>query len=159
VVAQVSAEFGELTGRSHGLVEGYRLEDADYVTVAMGSTVGTIKTAVDLMRDQGVRAGLLKIRCFRPFPAVAVAQALAGKKAIAVLDRSLSFGAQVNPLYLEVIASLYTNGFAPKAVNYAYGLGGRDTIPAQICEIYQELSRIDSEGITGPILRYLAVRD
>jgi pyruvate ferredoxin oxidoreductase alpha subunit len=159
VVAQVSTEFGELTGRSHGLVEGYRLEDADYVTVAMGSTVGTVKTAVDLMRDQGVRAGLLKIRCFRPFPAAAVAQALAGKKAIAVLDRSLSFGAQVNPLYLEIIASLYTHGFAPKAVNYAYGLGGRDTIPAQICEIYQELIRIDSEGITGPILRYLAVRD
>ena len=159
VVAQVGGEFGELTGRSHGLVEGYRLEDADYVTVALGSTVGTIKTAVDLLRDQGVRAGLLKIRCFRPFPAAAVAQALASKKAIAVLDRSLSFGAQVNPLYLEVIASLYTHGFAPKAVNYAYGMGGRDTVPAQICEIYQELIRIDSEGITGPILRYLAVRD
>jgi pyruvate ferredoxin oxidoreductase alpha subunit len=88
-----------------------------------------------------------------------VAQALASKKAIAVLDRSLSFGAQVNPLYLEVIASLYTHGFAPKAVNYAYGMGGRDTVPAQICEIYKELIRIDSEGITGPILRYLAVRD
>ncbi|GAF95577.1 unnamed protein product, partial [marine sediment metagenome] len=83
----------------------------------------------------------------------------ANKKAIAVLDRSLSFGAQVNPLYLEVIAALSTQGCAPKLVNYVYGLGGRDTVPAQICEIYQELIRIDSEGITGSILRYVAVRD
>ena len=159
VVAQVGKEYGELTGRYHGLIEGYRLEDADYVTVALGSTVGTIKTAIDGLRDDGIKAGLLKVRCFRPFPAAAVAQALASKKAIAVLDRSLSFGAQVNPLYLEIVAALYTHGYSPKLVNYVYGLGGRDTVPAQICEIYKDLIRIDSEGITGSILRYLAVRD
>jgi pyruvate ferredoxin oxidoreductase alpha subunit len=159
VVAQVAEEYGELTGRYHPLIEGYRLDDADFVTVMLGSTVGTAKCAVDLMREQGVKAGLLKIRCFRPFPAAAVAEALANRKAIAVLDRSLSFGAQINPLCLEVIAALYSYGFAPKLINYVYGLGGRDTVPAQICEIYQELVRIDSEGVTEPILRYLAVRD
>jgi len=159
VVAQVGKEYGELTGRYHGLIEGYCLEDADYVTVALGSTVGTIKTAIDGLRDDGIKAGLLKVRCFRPFPAAAVAQSLANKKVIAVLDRSLSFGAQVNPLYLEIVAALYTHGYSPKLVNYVYGLGGRDTVPAQICEIYQELVRIDKEGVTGPPLRYLAVRD
>jgi len=159
VVAQVADEYGELTGRYHPLIEGYCLGDADFVTVMLGSTVGTAKCAVDLMREQGVKAGLLKIRCFRPFPAAAVVEALADRKAIAVLDRSLSFGAQINPLCLEVIAALYSYGFAPKVVNYVYGLGGRDTGPAQICEIYEELARIDREGVTGPILRYLAVRD
>ena len=159
VVAQVAEEYGELTGRYHPLIEGYRLDDADFVTVMLGSTVGTAKCAVDLMREQGVKAGLLKIRCFRPFPAAAVTEALADRKAIAVLDRSLSFGAQINPLCLEVIGALYSYGFAPKLINYVYGLGGRDTVPAQICEIYRELVRIDSEGVTGPILRYLAVRD
>ena len=159
VVAQVAEEYGDLTGRYHSLIEGYRLDDADFVTVMLGSTVGTAKCAVDLMRDQGVKAGLLKIRCFRPFPAAAVAEALADRKAIAVLDRSLSFGAQINPLCLEVIGALYSHGFAPKLINYVYGLGGRDTVPAQICEIYQELVRIDREGVTGSVLRYLAVRD
>jgi pyruvate ferredoxin oxidoreductase alpha subunit len=159
VVAQVAEEYGDLSGRYHPLIEGYRLDDADFVTVMLGSTVGTAKCAVDLMREQGVKAGLLKIRCFRPFPAVAVAEALADRKAIAVLDRSLSFGAQINPLCLEVIGALYSHGFAPKLINYVYGLGGRDTVPAQICEIYRELVRIDREGVTGPVLRYLAVRD
>jgi pyruvate ferredoxin oxidoreductase alpha subunit len=159
VVAQVAEEYGQLTGRHHGLIEGYRLDDADFVIVALGSTVGTVKTAVDQMRDGGVNAGLLKVRCFRPFPAPEVAQTLGNKKAIAVLDRSLSFGAQTNPLCLEVVAALFTNGYAPKLVNYVYGLGGRDTVPAQICDIYRELVRIDKEGVVGPHLRYLAVRE
>jgi pyruvate ferredoxin oxidoreductase alpha subunit len=159
VVAQVAEEYGDLTGRYHSLIEGYRLDDADFITVMLGSTVGTAKTAVDLMREQGIKAGMLKIRCFRPFPAEAVAEALADRKAIAVLDRSLSFGAQINPLCLEVIAALHSHGLAPTIINYVYGLGGRDTVPAQICEIYQELVSIERDSVTGPLLRYLAVRD
>lgn len=159
VVPLIGEEYGKLTGRYYGLIDGYRLEDAEFATVVLGSTVGTTKTVVDGLRDQGVKAGLLKIRCFRPFPAAAVAQALGDKKAIAVLDRSLSFGAQGNPLSLEVITALFTHGFAPKVVNYVYGLGGRDTVPAQIYQVYQELIRIDREGVTGPTLRYLGVRD
>jgi len=159
VVLQIAEEYGRLSGRPHGLIEGYRLDDADFVIVALGSTVGTVKTAVDQMRDEGVKAGLLKIRCFRPFPAPEVAEALGDRKAIAVLDRSLSFGAQVNPVCFEVVAALFTHGHSPKLVNYVYGLGGRDTIPAQICDIYRELVRIDKEGATGPTLRYLAVRE
>ena len=98
VVLQVAEEYGRLSGRPHGLIEGYQLDDADFAIVALGSTVGTVKTAVDQMRDQGVKAGMLKIRCFRPFPAPEVDEALRDRKSIAVLDRSLSFGAQVNPV-------------------------------------------------------------
>jgi len=159
VVPLIGEEYGKLTGRYYGLIDGYRLEDAEFATVVLGSTAGTIRTVVDELRDQGVKAGLLTIRCFRPFPAAAVAQALGDKKAIAVLDRSLSFGAQGNPLFLEVVTALFTHGFSPKVVNYVYGLGGRDTVPTQIYQVYQELIRIDREGLTGPTLRYLGVRD
>lgn len=159
VVPLIGEEYGRLTGRYYGLMEGYRLEDAEFATVVLGSTAGTTRIAVDQLRDQGLKAGLLKIRCFRPFPAAVVAQALGNKKAIAVLDRSLSFGGQGNPLFLEVSTALFTHGFTPKVVNYVYGLGGRDTVPAQIHRVYQDLIKIDREGVTEPTLRYLGVRE
>ncbi len=159
VIPQIGEEFGQLTGRYYGLTEEYRLEDADFVAVALGSTTGTAKTVVDELRDQGIKAGLLKLRCFRPFPASVVAEALGNRKAVAVLDRSISFGAQGNPLFLEVVTALYTHGFSPKVVNYAYGLGGRDTVPALIHQVYKDLVEIDRNGVTGPPLRFLGVRE
>jgi len=159
VVPLIGEQYGRLTGRHYGLLDGYRLDDAEFATVVLGSTVGTTRIVVDELRDQGVKAGLLKVRCFRPFPATAVAHALGDKKAIAVLDRSLSFGAQGNPLFLEVVTALFTHGFSPKVVNYAYGLGGRDTVPAQIHQVYQDLINIDEEGFIGPPVRYLGIRD
>ncbi len=159
IIPQIGEEYGTLTGRYYGLMEGYRLEDAEFATVALGSTAGTTKTVVDELRDQGVKAGLLKLRCFRPFPATIVAKALGDKKAVAVLDRSLSFGAQGGPLFLEVVTALFTHGFGPKVVNIAYGLGGRDIVPAQIHQIYKELIEIDGKGFTGPPLRYLGLRE
>ncbi len=159
VVVQVSEEYGAISGRPYGLIEEYKMDDADYVAVLLGSTVGTAKTAVDELRERGVKAGVLKIRCFRPFPAAAVADALGERKAIAVLDRSISFGAQVNPLCMEVISALFTHGYAPKMINFVYGMGGRDIVPAQLIEMYEELLRIDKEGVTGPPLRFFGVRE
>jgi pyruvate ferredoxin oxidoreductase alpha subunit len=159
IIVQVGKDFGELSGRPYGLMEGYCLDDADYVLVALGSTAGTSKVAVDMMRDSGVKAGLLKIRCFRPFPHKMVSEVLGKRKVIGVLDRSISFGAQTGPLCLEVIASFFTHGCYPKVVNYVYGLGGRDIVPTQICEMYKELVEIDKKGITGPVQRFFGVRD
>jgi len=159
VIPQIGEEFGRLTGRHYGLTEGYRLDDADFVAVALGSTAGTARIVVDELRGQGIKAGLLKLRCFRPFPAAAVAEALGNRKAVAVLDRSLSFGAQGNPLFLEVVTTLYTHGFSPKVLNYAYGLGGRDTVPALIHQVYKDLVEIDRTGLAGPPLRFLGVRE
>ena len=159
VVPMVGEEFGKMSGRSYGLIEGYRLEDAEFATVALGSSVGTIRLAVDALREKGIKAGVLKVRCFRPFPAAAVAEALRGKKAIAVLDRAISFGAQGNQLFLEVVSALFTHGLAPRVVNYVYGMGGRDTLPHQFQAVYQDLIDIDRDGISGPPLRYLGVRD
>ena len=159
IIPQIGEEYGTFTGRYYGLMEGYRLEDAEFATIALGSTAGTIKTVVDELRDQGVKAGLLKLRCFRPFPATILAEALGDKKAIAVLDRSLSFGAQGGPLFLEVITALFTHGLSPKVLNYAYGLGGRDIVPARIHQVYKDLIEIDREGLTESSIRYLGLRE
>ena len=159
VIVEVGKEFGELSGRPYGLMEEYRMEDADYVLVGLGSTMGTAKVAVDMMRDSGVKAGLLKIRCFRPFPHKMVSEVLGKRKVVGVLDRSISFGAQTGPLCLEVITSLFTHGVSPKTVNYVYGMGGRDITPAHICEMYKELVEMGKTGITGPVQRFFGVRD
>jgi pyruvate ferredoxin oxidoreductase alpha subunit len=140
-------------------MEEYRMEDADYVLVGLGSTMGTAKVAVDMMRDSGVKAGLLKIRCFRPFPQKMVSEVLGKRKVVGVLDRSISFGAQTGPLCLEVITSFFTNKVSPNVVNYVYGMGGRDINPVHICEMYKELVEIGKTGITGPVQRFFGVRD
>jgi pyruvate ferredoxin oxidoreductase alpha subunit len=127
VFAGVSADFDECFGRVYGPIEAYRTEDADRVLVAMGSTAGTIKDAVDELRDEGERVGLLKIVSFRPFPAEAIAVALAGVREVIVLDRADSPGG-TPPLHAEVAAALY--GSASELRGHVYGLGGRDFHPA-----------------------------
>ena len=157
VIPQIGEEFGALTGRRYGLVEGYQLDDADFAIVALGSINGTVKVVVDELRRQDRKVGLLKVRSFRPFPADKVAQALGGKRAIAVLDRSFSFGAQAHPLFLEVLTALYTHGFTPGMANYVFGLGGRDPLPWQIRQVYDDLAEL--EGVVSAPVRYLTVRE
>ena len=159
VIVKVGKEYGELSGRPYGLMEEYRMEDADYVLVGLGSTMGTAKVAVDMMRDSGVKAGLLKIRCFRPFPQKMVTEVLGRRKVVGVLDRSISFGAQTGPLALEIIASFFVNKVNPNLVNYVYGMGGRDITPEQICVMFKEMVEIGKTGIADPVQRFFGVRD
>lgn len=159
VIPEIGQEYGRLTGRYYGLVEGYRIEDAELAVVVLGSTAGTVRIVVDDLRQRGVKAGLLKIRAFRPFPAAAVAAALAGTKAVAVLDRAFSFGAQGNALFLDVCTALFTQGLSPRVVNYVYGLGGRDTLPPQIEAVYRELLALAQGQDRGSLVRYIGLRE
>lgn len=159
VVEAVGKEYGELTGRPYGLVNGYRLEDAEVVVVALGSTTGTAKTAVESLRARGVKAGLLRIRCYRPFPAAEVAAALGDKKAVAVLDRSVAFGAQGQPLFTDVCTALFNAGKSPRVVNYVYGLGGRDTTAATIETAFNDLVEIARTGKVKQLVGYLGLRE
>jgi pyruvate ferredoxin oxidoreductase alpha subunit len=102
---------------------------------------------------------MLKIRCFRPFPADAVAEALKGRQAVGVLERSSCFGGEGNPVYTETCAALLHRDMSLKIVNYVYGLGGRDTIPAKFREVFQELLRIAAGGSTEPVRRFIGLRD
>ena len=118
VIPQIGEEYGRLTGRRYGLLDPYQMEDAEVAVMVMGSASGTARGVVDELRARGIPAGLLKVRCYRPFPAKAVADALRGKKAVAVMDRAIAFGAQGNPVFLDVCTALNVYGVATRALNY-----------------------------------------
>ncbi len=159
VIAKVGREFGERFGRSYDFLESYRLEDADIAVVVLSSTAGTARVVVDQLRDEGIKAGLLKPRVFRPFPAEELAEALKGLKAVAVMDRSDSFGAMGGPLFTETVSALALQGVNVPIVDYIFGLGGRDTPPDQIEHVYRDLVKIAETGKIDQRISYLGVRE
>ena len=158
VILEVSKEFEKLTGRSYGLFEAYQLEDAEVAIVCMNSTAGTTKYVVDNLRKQGIKAGLLKVRVFRPFPGEEIAKALANVKAIAILDRADSLNAAGGALFEDVTSGMYVNNIHVPAVNYVYGLGGRDTKSDDIESVFQDLLEIVKTGKIDNPYRYLGLR-
>jgi pyruvate ferredoxin oxidoreductase alpha subunit len=161
VIQDVNNNYGEITGRTYGngLVDAYHLEDAEVAVICLGSTAGTMKTVVDKLRKQGVKAGLLRIRTFRPFPSDAIRSALKNVKAIAAMDKSMSFGGNGGPVYHELRHALYDSDSKPFIVNYIYGLGGRDTSPTKLSTIYEDLQQIiKTQTIESPI-KYLGLRE
>ena len=134
------------------------MEDAELGVLCIGSSAGTGKDAVDQLRERGVKAGLVKLRAFRPFPAEKLARALKGLKALAIMDKTDSFNAQGGPLGAEVRSALYQEGVIVPAVNYVYGLGGRDVRIETFEEIFAELAEI-AAGKKAWNYRYIGVRD
>ncbi len=159
VVMETAEAYGRLTGRSYGVIDGYRLDDAEVAIVIIGATAGAVRVAVDQLRTRGIKAGMLRIRVFRPFPAEAVTEALQGKKAVAILERTGFFGGQGNPVFTEVATALYLKGIHLPLVNYIFGLGGRDTLPEHICSVFDDLIEIVRSGKTEPVFRYLGLRE
>ena len=158
VILDVSKEFEKLTGRSYGLFEAYQLEDAEVAIVCMNSTAGTTKYVIDNLRKQGIKAGLLKVRVFRPFPGEEIAKALSHVKAIAILDRADSLNAAGGALFEDVTSGMYVNNIHVPAVNYVYGLGGRDTKSDDIESVFQDLLEIVNTGKIDNPYRYLGLR-
>ncbi len=159
IVLEVAKKFAEISGREYGLFEEYRLEDAEYAMVIIGSAAGTAKDAVDALREKGVKAGLLKIRLFRPFPAEEIAQALSHVKVVAIMDRAESLSSQGGPLGSEVMAALYRARSQVLAVNYIYGLGGRDVRVDQVAEVFGQLEKDAVAGKIADAYRYLGLRE
>ena len=158
VIAEVSKEFEELTGRKYSFFEEYKLDDADIAIVCMNSTAGTTKFVVDELRKKGVKAGLLKIRMFRPFPSEEVAQVLSKLKAVAVLDKSDSLNGAGGALFEDVVSGMYVAKSQVPVVNYVYGIGGRDTTAKDIESVFSDLSEIAKTGNIENPYRYLGVR-
>ncbi|MFP4176743.1 MAG: transketolase C-terminal domain-containing protein [Planctomycetota bacterium] len=157
VVPEVGEEYGELTGRSYGLLDAYRCEDADVVLVGLGSTIGTAKEAADQLREEeGLKAGVLHVRCFRPFPAEQICNVLDNASAVGVMDRALSFG-MGGPLFNEVRSARY--GESSPMVNFVYGLGGRDLPLAQVKDMFRDLAEVEESGEMKPDVRYVGVRE
>ena len=158
VIKEVSEEFAEWTGRKYEFFEKYKLDDAEIAIVCMNSTAGTTKTVVDRLREQGIKAGLLKIRMYRPFPAEEIAKALENVKAVAVLDKADSLNAAGGALFEDVTSAMYVNKKQVPMVNYVYGIGGRDTTEKQLESVYTDLSEIAKTGEIGEPYRYLGLR-
>lgn len=160
-IKHIHDEYAEMSGRSYGngLIDPYRLEDADTAIVCVGSTAGTAKTVVDQLRTKGIKAGLLRIRTFRPFPTQDIIDSLKNVKVIGVMDRSHSFGAQGGPVFHEIRHTLYEAPTQPSIVNYVYGLGGRDMPQSIIHGIYKELQRILETKKVEKLVQFLGVRE
>lgn len=158
VIKEVSEDFAKLTGRNYSFFEEYKSQDADYIIVCMNSTAGTTKFVVDNLRKQGIKAGLVKIRMFRPFPTEEIAEALKNAKAVAVLDKADSLNAAGGALFEDITSAMFTNQVYVPTVNYIYGIGGRDTKAEDINSVFEDLSKLDlSKKIEDPY-RYLGVR-
>ena len=147
---KIGEELSKITGRKYPLFDEYKLKDAQVVIVTLNSTAGTTKTAIEKLRKQGKKVGLLKLRMFRPFPYKEVANALKGIKNIAVLDRSVSFGANP-PLYGEIKSALYDIKYNGKLHSLVFGLGGRNIFVEDIENIFNKMldNKLESHGYVG----------
>ena len=158
VIADVAKDFEKMTGRKYSFFEEYMLEDAEIAIVCMNSTAGTAKTVVDELRANGVKAGLLKVRMFRPFPTEEIANSLGHLKAIAVMDRSDSLNGAGGALFEDVVSSMYVGQKQVPTVSYVYGIGGRDTTSKDIHEVYSYLQEVADSGKIDNPYRYVGLR-
>jgi len=159
VIRDVAKEFEGISGRSYGLIEAYKTEDAEVVAVALGSTAGTLKETVDVAREKGQKVGAIKIRSYRPFPAEEIIAALSKAKAVAVMDRSIAYGLGGGPVFHEIRSAAYEAGMNIPMVSFVYGIGGRDIAIDHCAGMFDQMQEVASSGKVGVRDRYLNLRD
>lgn len=158
IILEVAKKFAAISGRSYGLFEEYKTEDADYIMLLIGSAAGTAKQAVDDLREKGRKVGVIKLRVFRPFPAKELAEALKNCRAVAIMDRCESYNGNGGPLGSEVMAGLYREKVMIEAVNYIYGLAGRDFTVEEVYGIFDELEDAVRNGKKVEQYQYIGLR-
>ncbi len=154
-VVEVSKEFSQKSGRPYELFEEYKMDDAEVAVVVIGSTAGTAKVSIEEARAQKIKAGLIKLRMFRPFPYAELIKALGKVKKAVVFDRASAMNSFGGPLFMELRSALYEQSPRPQLVNFVYGLGGRDINVSEITEAIKDLSL---DKIKKPV-NYLGVRE
>ena len=159
VVLDVAKEFAAMSGREYGLFEEYCMEDAETAVVMIGSAAGTTKDAIDKLRAQGEKVGLIKIRLYRPFPADEIAKALENVKAVAIMDRAEGYTNHGGPLGADVMSAMFRARSQALAVNYVYGLGGRDVRVEDMENVFADLKQIAETGDAGETYRYMGLRE
>ena len=162
IVEATSAEYAELSGRPQPIIDMYGMDDADYAIIVMSSAAGTTRAVAREWRAKGAKVGVLKLRVYRPFPAQRIVEAIKNCKAVAVLDRAISFGAYqgAGPVFTDITSALYNEGVSGlKIVNYIYGLGGRDMVPPMVESVFDDLRAIDASGDRGDLVRYIGLRE
>ncbi len=159
VIPSVVKEFEKVTGKRFSYLEEYKMDGADLAVLCLSSTCGTAKTTVDRLRAKGVKAGMVKLRFFRPFPAKEVVESLSKAKAVAILDRSDTFSNRGGPAFNEIRSAFYENKDKPFMVNYIYGLGGRDITIEDIEKVYSRLGETLKQKKVETLVNYLGVRE
>jgi pyruvate ferredoxin oxidoreductase alpha subunit len=159
VILEVAKEYGRLSGRRYGFFEAHHLDDAEVAVVAIGSAAGSAKAVADSLRRQGIRAGVLKVRVFRPWPWQEIGDALGSVQVVGVMDRADGLANLGGPLFGEVRSALYDRIRRPLVVDYIYGLGGRDVTLEDIEGVFRDLLRIKDEGRVTQLVTYLGVRE
>lgn len=161
VILEVADRFHAMSGRSYGFFEEYRTKDADYLMVIMGSAAGTAKAAVDELREEGHKVGIIKLRVFRPFPEKEIAEAIrrSGCKAVAIMDRCESYNGNSGPLGSEIPAGLFRNKVMVETVNYIYGLAGRDFTVDHVKSVFAELEQVAQGRVPAPNHKYIGLRE
>lgn len=157
VVEEVSAEFAEKFGRKYGLIDSYMIDDADVAIVIFNSATGTTRVAVDELRKEGHKVGVVRIRLFRPLPHAEIAAALSGLKAVACLDRVDSFNDFGGPLFNEVRSSIYDLDDRPTVISRIYGLGGRDYKVSDARSVFEELLKVVETGTVEERTKYITM--
>lgn len=159
IIARVTAEFEKISGRKYNLFESYKLDDAEISVVVLNSTAGTAKVVVDKLRAEGIKAGLLKPRVFRPLPYAELARELKHLKALAIMDKADSVNGMCGPMYCEIVAGLAKANVLLPTSNYIYGLGGRDVTTTDIEKVFNDLMYTIKNGNKENKTYYLGVRD
>ncbi|MCK4395805.1 pyruvate ferredoxin oxidoreductase [candidate division WOR-3 bacterium] len=137
LINETGKEFGELFGREYGLVEKYKLDDAEIVLIASSTIASTARVAIDELQEEGKKVGLLRVRVFRPFPSEEIRELLVNRKKVAVIDRNISFG-HGGIFAQEIKSALYNCKDKPPIWGYITGIGGRDVTVEHIKEIVND---------------------
>ena len=156
-ILEISNEFYKITGRKYDLYEKYMLDDAEIGIIVLNSTAGTAKDVIDNLRKNGIKAGLLKPRCFRPMPYNEIPNELKNLKALAILDKSESINGYSGPLFSEITSAMYSMNINVPTVNYIYGLGGTDVTFNDIKNVFEELYKISQTGKVSFLKKYIGM--
>ena len=160
VILDVAKDFENRTGRKYSFFEEFMMEDAEVAIIVLNSTAGTTKAVVKNLREKGIKAGMIKLRVFRPFPAEEIAKAVSHVKALAILDKADGLNAAGGPVFTDVTSAMYSNGISNvKTIGYIYGIGGRDVKTNDIESVYNHLLEIKDKKDIGNVYNYLGVRD
>jgi len=158
-IPKVDDEFSKVTGRPLQYMYPYRMEDAEVAVVGLGSAMGTVREVVDELRTQGKKVGMIKQRIFRPFPEEALLEAIGDVPVLGVMEKAASFGSPGGPLYEDVRTTVYGSGKKTLIADYIHGLGGRDTSPDMIREVFAGLVSIRKKGKVDRPVNFVGVRE
>ncbi len=158
-IPEVDKEWGKLSGRHYDFLHPYKMGDAEVAIIGLGSAMGTVRHTVDLLREEGVKAGMVKMRVFRPFPEEALKEAVGNVPVLGVMEKAASFGAPGGPLYEEIRTTYYDEPKRPLIADYIHGLGGRDTSPMMIREVFEDLLKIKEKDRVDQKVNFVGVRE